>query len=544
MKNTTIQNRSKQQRLASKRALPSHHVDTPQVTEFLQHLDALTAPKELLLYSIGTVLVTGNSNPALQAFLNEYQYEPVDVPSVPVDAFDLLGSAYQYLNSKMENLAKGSFYTGKKIVLDFVGDLDFSDGQTLLDPSCGSGAFLFRASAPADQIVGVDIDPIAVMIAKFNYFLKFPDADPPALYCEDFFAWLSRNPGLKFDYVVGNPPYGAELDLTAVHSRHISSGESFSYFIESGFQLLKPEGRLRYLVPDALLNVKRHTDVRRFLLNHTNLKAIKRYPGKFTGLMSSVYKIELDRELGQTHTTFGGTSAARVPKALFRSLKNCVLVDWTEEDVAVVRKVDSLRKFDLGRSVFALGVVTGDNKSKLLPEPRPGSEPIYTGREVTRYALLPARYNIVYDRGQLQQVAPDHIYRAPEKLVYKTISKHLRFALDSTGTLTTNSANLLIPRLPGYGATAVMAFLNSRLYSFLYLKLFGGVNKIGKEHLMALPFPEITSGQNSQVAGLVKHAMESGSDAELQTYIHARIFGLSNDDEAYIGQVLGRAVGS
>ena len=92
-----------------------------------------------------------------------------------------------------ENLEKGSFYTGPEIAIDFVNDLDFSSGQIIFDPACGSGAFLFNSNAPAEQIVGVDVDPIAIMIAKLNYFIKFPKAKSPNLFCDDFSIHCKQN---------------------------------------------------------------------------------------------------------------------------------------------------------------------------------------------------------------------------------------------------------------------------------------------------------------------------------------------------------------
>ena len=539
IQNTTIQNRSKQQRLAIQRTLPRHHLDSPEVANFLLELDAVEASKHQVLFSIGSVLLSDNRSKYVQDFLDDYRCDLVPLPPAPTDAFDLLGSVYQYLNTKAENLVKGSFYTGKTIAEDFVADLDFSNGQVLLDPSCGSGSFLFRAKTNAEQIVGVDVDPLAIMIAKFNYFLKFPDAGPPALYCEDFFTWFSRNSSRRFDYVIGNPPYGAELDLAAVKSKHIRSGESFSYFIEFGLELLRPGGLLRYLVPEALLNVKRHTDVRMLLLDGANLRRVKRYPSKFAGVMSDVYLIEVDRNPSpQPHTLFATSSQVKVPKDLSRGLKDSVLVPWDESDFSIIERARSIKAFDLSASTFALGVVTGDNATKLFPEARCGSEAIYTGKEVDKYALKPPRNHIFFRRSDLQQVAPDEIYRAPEKLVYKVISKDLRFALDTTGALTTNSANLLIPEVPGYDVRAVMALLNSRLYSFLYLKLFGGVNKIGKEHLMALPIPEISMRQNADLVDLVRRTTAQGDDMQLQAYVHESIFGLQSKDLKHIEAAL------
>ena len=79
-----------------------------------------------------------------------------------------------------------------------------------------------------------------------------------------------------------------------------------------------------------------------------------------------------------------------------------------------------------------------------------------------------------------------------------------------------------------------MALLNSALYSYLHLKLYGGVNKIAKENLMALPFPRLSSDQRQSLDVLVGSAMLSGDDSELQEFIHVQIFGLKPSDISYV----------
>ncbi len=533
IKNTTIQNRSKQPRLGSEHTIPTQNIQSPQTVQFLQSLAKIQAPKEVIIYSLGCHLLKGNRNPAVRDFLCAYPYDRIQIPGIPRDEFDLLGSAYQYLNSKIENLEKGSFYTGKDIALDFVRDLDFSAGQTLCYPSCVSGSFLFYADAPAAQIYGVDNDPLAIMIAKFNYFIKFPTAPAPHLYCADFFAWYREHQNLQFDYIIGNPPYGANIDISHIPSTYIRSGESFSYFIEYGFRLLKPRGIFRYLLPEAILNVKRHTDIRDFILTQTNLNRIKRYAKKFPGIMSDVYLLELDRRHSRRMTFANGTSTT-IPKALFLNFKNHLFVHLTTEDINILNKVISHKKYDLSTSLFGLGVVTGDNKKKILDAPAPTAEPIYTGKEVAKYALLPPRHYLVFDRRRLQQVAPDEIYRAPQKLVYKTINKYLKVALDTTGALTSNSANIIIPRLPELDIYTILSLLNSDLYSYLHLKLFGGVNKVAKENLMALPLPAVSKMQQKQLRRYVKDAIRTHDDHVLQDYVHTAIFELTPTEINYL----------
>lgn len=535
--NTTIQNRTKNHRLQSTHVVPHHHTDSSGLAAFLRSLKDSEIPKDQLLFSIGTQLLEGNKNPAIKRFLREYEFEVVDIPDIPKGVFDLLGSAYQFLNSKMENLTRGIFYTGKEVALALTSDLDFRSGQLIFDPACGSGSFLFHSSASPGQLVGVDSDPIGVMIAKFNYFLKFPSAPPPQIYCADFFSWAHSNRDVKFDYIVGNPPFGANLDISDLVSDYINSGESFSYFIEYGFRFLKTGGVLRYIVPESLLNVKRHTDIRDFILDRTNLRRITRFPKKFAGVMSDMFMLELDTASG-SETIFEDSGIISVERETFKKLKNHIFVPLSKSDLEILAKVNSKKSFDLSQSTFGLGVVTGNNSRVLEDFPRAGLEPIYTGKEVVKYGLLAPRKFIAFDRNSLQQVAPDEIYRAPSKLIYKTIARSLRFALDESGALSTNSANLLIPSVPGYDASTVMAMLNSDLYSFLYLKLFGAVNKIGKEHLMALPFVGITSVQRKEINRLCKAVVGGTTDEELQLYIHREIFDLTEAEIVHISSTV------
>lgn len=536
-KNTTIQNRSKQQRLNSNHTIPVQNAKKTEVVDFLQFLLNFTEPKEQILFSIGCQLLNGNKNPAAKKFIAEYNYKIINIKNIPKNESDLLGSAYQFLNSKKENLEKGTFYTGSDIAMDFVNDLDFSSGQIIFDPACGSGAFLFNSNASAEQIAGIDIDPVAIMIAKFNYFIKFPNAKSPNLFCDDFFDWFSKNNQLKFDYIISNPPYGANLDLSKIPTEFVSSGESFSYFIEFGYKLLKKGGVFRFLLPEAILNVKRHTDIRDFILEQTNLKKIKRYSKKFSGVMSDVYLIELNNANSQEVVFINGTMTV-IPKNMYKNFKNHIFVHLSEQDIAIIEKVEKLKKHDLSNSIFGLGVVTGDNKTKMFNKKIFGSEHIYTGKEIEKYKLLPPKNYLIFDRNKLQQVAPDEIYRSPQKLVYKTINKYLKVAIDTTKSLTSNSANIIIPKISDMDIYTIMALLNSNLYSYLHLKLFGGVNKIAKENLMALPLPGISTKENVAIKRLTKNVMQKGNDDYLQKYINEKIFKLSDSEIKYINNSL------
>jgi hypothetical protein len=538
VKNTTVQNKTKQNRLNNEHIIPTHYLTNKETSSFLKSLIEYKNIKEDVLFSIGCHLVDGNNNPNLKKFLSEYSYKKIEIKNIPSSEFDLLGSVYQYLNSKKQNLERGSFYTNQEIAKDFVKDLNFSENQTILDPACGSGVFLFSSNANSNQIYGVDNDPIAVMIAKFNYFIKFPDAEYPNIFLDDFLIWYSNNKELNFDYLMGNPPYGASLNLTNIKSKYIKSGESFSYFIEMGSKLLKKNGILRFLLPESVLNVKKHKDIRKFILDNTNLTHIKKYETKFSGVMSDLYMVELDICKNDNYMTFtNNISSVKVPKDVYKSLKNNVFIHFISDDISIIQKVKKIQGHTLSNSIFGLGVVTGNNKEKLFDYPTNESEPIYTGKEVLKYKLKSPTKHIIFDRNNLQQVASDFLYRAPKKLVYKTINKHIKVAIDESGSLTTNSANILIPNIVELDIYTIMGILNSNLYSYLNIKLFGGVNKIAKENLQSLPIPKLSSSDNIYIKKLVMDIIENNTtDDILQNYINKNIFNLTDVEIRYINK--------
>ena len=207
---------------------------------------------------------------------------------------------------------------------------------------------------------------------------------------------------------------------------------------------------------------------------------------------------------------------------------------FSNEDLSIVKIVKDKGKYSLKNSIWALGIVTGDNKGKLFPVRLEGMEKIYTGKEIRPYVLRSAKNYIRYDRNNLQQVAKEETYRATEKLVYKFISNKLVFAYDNSASLFLNSANILIPNIPSMSVKTVMAFLNSSLFQFVYIKLFGEI-KVLKGNLIELPFPEISTADNEKLSSLVDEILNgNGTKQECIENLIFSIYGLTEEQIEYI----------
>lgn len=462
--------------------------------------------------------------------------------SIPYDERDVLGLIYQSILMEGEKNKIGSYYTPHNVVRNMTCALSFDNDEILLDPCCGSGSFLLELNANPNQIFGFDNDEVAVFICKINLLLKYKTKEfIPQIYCLNFID--NKNDflqqfNLKFDYIVTNPPWGANCDSLAFIPE-ITSKESFSYFFVNAYKYLKKNGQIRFLLPESVLNVKVHKDIRSFILNNGTINSITLYNGMFSGVTTHYVDIEVynlkDNRLINVYTP---EKLFVIDKQSFYSTENLVFNFQNDIDTEIIRKVDNNKRYTLKDSIWALGVVTGDNKNKLFKTHIKGSEHIYTGKEILPYRLSIPRNYIIYNRKNFQQVAKEEYYRATEKLVYKFISNKLVFAYDNTKSLFLNSANILIPNIPNMSIKTVLAFLNSEMFQYLYNVLFSEI-KILKGNLCELPFPKITEEQDILLSNYVQKIIDGNNQYidMIQEEIFT-IYGISEEQRKHIKEKL------
>ncbi len=546
-------------RKSKKRVLPIEYFNNKEnisfVQEILDYIDENTIDVFSAIVSLGINLLKRNKivhKEHVASVLSEYSNIGIEreltTVDIPDDEFDILGLVYQsYLREGKKNII-GSYYTPHRIAYNMTKDFVFSNNETFFDPCCGSGAFLLTINTKTpNQIFGVDNDEIAVFISKINLLLKYNDTEfIPQIYCLDFligYSIMQQHPILrrKFDYIATNPPWGAmqrENDPCSIASK-----ETFSCFFIKAFQQLKDGGTIRFLFPDSILNVKAHKDIRQFILKEAGLVSITLYDGTFSGVTTRYVDIKCGKGVCKDQFNVYSNNEEKVIKIkTVYETEDMVFNLLSDDDLSIIRLVKSRGNFSLKNSIWGLGVVTGDNKGKLFPEHHNGMEKIYTGKEIQPYILLPAKNYILYDRANLQQVAKEEIYRAPEKLVYKFISNKLTFAYDNNASLFLNSSNILIPKIPSMSIKTVMAFLNSSLFQFVYLKLFGQI-KVLRGNLEELPFPEISKIDDSQISALVDGVLNGDVEKQesIEKYIFS-IYGLTEKQISYIKKtVYGKA---
>ncbi len=471
---------------------------------------------------------------------------------------DFLGLIHQSLSTEGVKAQAGSYYTPKNLVDEIVNETVEKDDY-VLDPCCGTGQFLISASKKLDnpeRIWGFDIDLQAVRIAKINLILEFPEVVfKPNIYHKNTLLDLQVDELFldieipEFDSVITNPPWGAhftqnETKQLKINYPEIKSNEAFSYFIKKSYELLKEGGKLSFVLPEAILNIKTHSDIRHILLTETKIKKIAYLNKIFKNVFTPVLRIDFIKSYPKEKHSFisqNKTNSFAVTQSTYLQNPDYTLNVFNgKNDANLFEKIYNLKHVTLqGNAEWALGIVTGNNKAHLVTSPDKNLEPILTGKDIKRYVTKTATNYINFEPSKFQQIAPIEKYRAKEKLLYKFISKQLVFAYDDNQALTLNSANILIPTLD-YPTRTILALFNSTPYQFLYQKKFGAI-KVLRKDIERLPLPALDKKEHNAIEKMVNALLKQDltfeerkqNHQELDNYIIG-LFGFSTKEKQYL----------
>ncbi|CAD0227323.1 Eco57I restriction-modification methylase domain-containing protein [Planktothrix agardhii] len=201
------------------------------------------------------------------------------------------------------------------------------------DPACGSGAFLIAAfdylfqdyqrvnqalsalvTTPETELerldtiiltqnlYGVDLSAESVEITKLSLWLKTAEpgksltdlddnikqgnsivADPE--FTDKPFNWETEFPEVfvtgGFDVVIGNPPYVRQELLSPIkpylkdhYQSYNGVADLYAYFYEKGLNILKPAGKLSYIVTNKWLKAGYGEPLRRFFIENSTFEQI------------------------------------------------------------------------------------------------------------------------------------------------------------------------------------------------------------------------------------------------------------------------------
>lgn len=235
-----------------------------------------------------------------------------------------LSKYYEESLSLYDKKIKGIYYTPKAIVNYILEDIfknhDIVENPEpkILDLSCGCGNFLISAyeilyelikknKAKIDEkfghnyinnisnhiinkcIYGIDIDKNAINILKeLLYRKKISNdniqkdisIDVNNISCEDA---LKKQYSIKFDYIVGNPPYIGHKSLDKEYKKFLLSeykdvykdkADIYFCFYKKALDLLNEKGKIGFITPRYFLESPSGKLLRDYLYNNCNIKKI------------------------------------------------------------------------------------------------------------------------------------------------------------------------------------------------------------------------------------------------------------------------------
>ena len=461
---------------------------------------------------------------------------------------DILGAFYQSIQSISSKSKDGSFYTPAEILTS----ITIPENAKVLDPCCGSGSILINTLSKnhnPDNIYAFDIDETALLICHINLILFFNNASisphikkHDLIFSEKMDLFSMDNE--KYDFIVTNPPWGSKLsksekDVLLHNYPLLDTTEVFSIALYNSLEKLSEKGSLNFFLPESILNVSTHKNIRKFLLDsHRNIEILL-LGMAFKGVQSECVLLKLSEiKTAEPQIIVKKDTTYKINAKNISAPDYFISYNVSENDDNILNKIYSAKSVKLSANTkFALGIVTGNNKKYVHETKATNEEAIFRGKDILPYKLKSPEVFINFTPEVFQQVAPIEMYRS-KKIVYKFISDKITCALDNN-SLVLNSANVIISQ--DYPMEILVCLFNSPIYSFVYQKKFKS-KKVLKQHFQDFPLPVLNSDLTKSFYDIYSDIFAGNANQERVDKIICNYFNISGTEYNYIKEcVYGNA---
>ncbi len=367
----------------------------------------------------------------------------------------------------------------------------------ILDPACGSGAFLIQAlnfliaehksiwdietelscgqlslfdidkAVLENNLYGVDINEESVEIARLSLWLRTAKKgrqlsdlnsnikcgnsliDDPEVAGDKAFDWNKEFPEIMqnggFDVVIGNPPY---VQVTKYQDYYLNRfetancGDLYAYFIEKGIKLLKINAAFSFIVPSLFIKGLNYSSLRNFLLQNVDIQEIL---DKGDGVFQDV----------------------QMPTAILniRKWKNTEQ-NWNKfiPGSKIITKIEYQSTCIKNFSKIQRGLEIGKDKVSEV-----GSVPILTGDVIGRYIIYKNKY---ISSETYNQFRKDEFYFSGQRVVIRETGNRIT-AFYTEESIQQNRSLYSIKIIKDYFSPFyLLSIINSSLIQFYYRSKF------------------------------------------------------------------------
>ncbi|MBL1244404.1 MAG: N-6 DNA methylase [Sulfurimonas sp.] len=313
----------------------------------------------------------------------------------------------------------------------------------ILDPACGSGAFLNQAldflinahqalqkdlvvmgditayyeiekSILENNLYGVDINEDAVEIAKLSLWLRTASKGreltklADKILCANSLLDMPFNEG-SFDVVIGNPPYVRhemikELKPLLQEKYEIFTGTAdlFVYFYELGYKMLKPNGVKGFICSNKFFRAKYGEKLRELILSKMTIKEIVNFNSVKIfedATVDSAITI-LKKEKSQQNSKFKVVNTDLINSYDMRQndLSNFIFILLSLTELTIKNKVEKNKTLLKDMVSINRGITTGFNDAFIIDKVKKEElilqdknsiniiKPILRGRNIKKYS--------------------------------------------------------------------------------------------------------------------------------------------------------------
>jgi len=420
---------------------------------------------------------------------------------------------------------------------------------TIVDPACGSGAFLNQAlefliaehryvdelqaklfgdalvlsdvegSILENNLYGVDLNEESVEIAKLSLWLRTAQRnrklnslnnnikcgnsliDDPEVAGDKAFNWQEAFPKVfakgGFDVVIGNPPYGANLNennknfIRANFKSMEGEFDTYIYFLENLLKFGKEKSKYGWIIPNNILNQKFGRKIREIILNETKINFIINlglgiFEGAVVPTVILMYdKIEIDKEENLIfcndnviENNFEINSKFVLQNDFLQNENYQFNINISNEEKKLLNKLDL--KSEKLKQVCELKIGIEAHPDFISDKPiSEFSKPLIRGRNFSKYSLYfdeDPKY-IEYIREKLHRPREERLFLADKKLLIRQTGDRIISTLDENKFYAWKSVFVILTNDERINLKYLLALINSSTINFYYQKIVGELGR-------------------------------------------------------------------
>lgn len=374
-----------------------------------------------------------------------------------------------------------------------------------------------------------------------------------------------------FDIVIGNLPYGAlfskpELDYFKIRfTTAVWRCESYLLFIEQALKLLKPHGKIGFIIPDTLLNLGFTQPARELLLRNSKIEEIVGLPSTvFSGATVDTIILFADKKdyTNKFHSsnvvikTFGKkqtiTAIEDAQKQFLISTKdwydqNAFNLQTNEVEKKLLDKIEvnkkriadvaemysGIKAYSVGRGTPIQTEEIRNSKPYNSPVRKDNTwSPFYDGKNIGRYINLWANNNWIKYGSNLAEPRKPENFKGEKILIRKITGKTLIAMFIPGDSYCNTLLHVLKLKEKSYSYKTILAILNSQMIGWYFRKKFqisddDTFPQIMIRDILQFPVPVISKKYHEELNNLADQLLTLNQERQQQT-LQIRIDQIQN----------------